>query len=60
MCIIHDAELHYVYQNVMDAFEQSKMISALFLRRVGCLICNCKKGRRLCFEWLLGNGRVCC
>lgn len=27
----------------MEAFEQSKILSALFLRRVGCLICNCKK-----------------
>jgi hypothetical protein len=43
MCIIHDLSLHYLFQNIIEAFDQSKMISAYFLRRVGCLICTCKK-----------------
>lgn len=43
MCIIHDLTLHHIFQNIMESFEQSKMLSVLFLRRVGCLMCTCKK-----------------
>lgn len=43
MCIIHEESLHYLFQNIMEAFDKSKMLSSLFLSRVGCLICTCKK-----------------
>jgi hypothetical protein len=46
MCIIHDQSLHYLFQDIMEAFEKSKMLSSLFLSRVGCLICTCKKGKK--------------
>jgi len=42
MCIIHDSELHYLYQNIMVAFEQSQIISPTLTRRVACYLCTCK------------------
>ena len=44
MCIIHDLSLHYIFQNIMEAFEASKIISPLFMKRVGYLLCTCHKG----------------
>lgn len=41
MCIVHDLSLHHVYQDIMDAFERSKMVSSLFMKRVGYLLCTC-------------------
>lgn len=43
MCIIHESSLHYVFQDILEAFEQSEMLSSFFLKRVGYLICTCKK-----------------
>ena len=42
MCIVHDPSLHYLFQNMLDAFERSKMLSSLFMKRVGRLVCTCK------------------
>lgn len=42
MCIVHDSEIHYLFQNILDALEQSKIVSSLFLRRVGFLLCTCR------------------
>ena len=39
---------------MMDAFEKSQMLSVLHLRRLGCLMCTCKKGL---FQ-LLSNKKV--
>lgn len=47
MCIIHDNTLHYLFQNLMDAFAKSNMLTSLFLSRVGCLVCTCRKGNQL-------------
>lgn len=41
MCILHDLNLHHVFQNIMEALERSKMVSPLFLKRVGYLLCTC-------------------
>lgn len=51
MCIIHEQALHYLFQDLMIAFEQSKTLSALFLKRIGCILCNCKNG--------IKNSRLC-
>lgn len=42
MCIVHDLSLHYLYQNIMDAFEQSNMLSPLFVKRVAYYLCTCQ------------------
>jgi len=42
MCIIHELHLHHIFQNIMEAFERSQMISSLFMKRVGYLLCTCK------------------
>lgn len=41
MCIVHDLTLHHIFQDIMDAFERSKMVSSLFMKRVGYLLCTC-------------------
>ena len=46
MCIVHDLELHYIFQNILDALELSKILSSLFLRRVGYLLCTCRNGKK--------------
>lgn len=43
MCIIHEPSLHYLFQDLLLSFQQSKTLSPLFLRRVGCLLCTCQK-----------------
>lgn len=43
MCIFHEPSLHFIFQNIMDAFEQSKAISPLFMKRIGYLLCTCTK-----------------
>jgi hypothetical protein len=42
MCIIHDESCHNIFQNMMLAFEKSKMLTTIQLSRLGCLICTCK------------------
>ncbi|RNA19973.1 hypothetical protein BpHYR1_051513 [Brachionus plicatilis] len=43
MCIVHEPSLHYLFQDLLVSFQQSKTLSLLFLRRVGSLLCTCQK-----------------
>ncbi|CAF0881751.1 unnamed protein product [Brachionus calyciflorus] len=43
MCIIHEPSLHYLFQDLLISFQQSKVLSSLFIRRIGCLLCTCQK-----------------
>ncbi len=55
MCLIHDETLHYIYQNLMEAFMQSKILGPVLLRHVGAQLCTCIKGTKFdfCFFSLL-------
>lgn len=41
MCIIHEQTLHYIFQNIMDAFDRSKFVSPIFMKRIGYFLCSC-------------------
>ena len=47
MCLIHDESLHYIFQNIMEAFSQSKMLNPIFMRHIAAQLCTCVAGKKL-------------
>jgi hypothetical protein len=52
MCLIHDETLHYIYQNLMEAFMQSEIPGPVLLRHVGAQLCTCIEGTKFCFVFV--------
>jgi hypothetical protein len=47
MCIIHDESIHYLYQNMIEAFKQSRIVPEKFIVNIAAHLCTCDQGSRL-------------